>query len=217
MKSYMDLRDDVLEELKWDRGVKAEQIGVTVKDGVVTLTGTVDSYAEKLAALRAAERVAGVKAVAVEIEVKVPGVSHRSDTDIARAAEQALQWNVNVPDDQIKVKVEDGWVTLTGEVDRYDQRQAAESAVVDLTGVRGLSSVITIKPRPTTTEIKTQLVQALERSAEVDARRITVETKDGVVTLRGVVKSWAQRKEAERAAWAAPGVTEVHNRILVGL
>ncbi len=218
VKTDLQLRDDVLEELKCDECVNAAGIGVAVKDGVVTLSGTVDSYAEKWEAERAALCVAGVKAAAVEIEVKLPGASERTDMDIARAAENALQCNPIVPDDKIKVMVESGWITLEGEVKRYGQQRAAEVAVRHLTGVKGVCNEITIKKTTANPdEIKTRIEQTLERSAELDARRIRVEVQDGKVILRGRVRSRAERIEAEGAAWDAPGVSAVDDRIVIGL
>jgi osmotically-inducible protein OsmY len=217
MKTDMELRDDVLEELRWDCGVKVAEIGVAVRDGVATLSGAVDSYAEKCEAERAAQRVVGVKAVAVDIQIKVPGASERTDADIAGAAKDTLLWNVAVPDDEIKVLVEHGRITLSGEVERYDQKEAAELAVRQLTGMKGVYNEITIKPAATSAEIKTRIERALERTAEVDAQRITVEMHDGRVILRGSVRSWAERKAAEQAAWAAPGVSNVDDHIVIRL
>jgi osmotically-inducible protein OsmY len=183
----------------------------------VTLTGYVDSYAKKLAAERAAKRVRGVRAVAEEIEVRIPSSYLRTDADIARAALNALEWDVQVPHEKIKVKVEDGWVTLEGEVSWEFQKRSATEAVRHLTGVRGVSNMIDVKPRVKTQEIKNKIGEAFKRSAELDANQIRVDATDGRVTLSGKVRSWLEHDEAIRVAWAAPGVSKVEDRIAVSL
>jgi osmotically-inducible protein OsmY len=212
----LELKKSVESELNWEPSINAAEIGVAAKDGVVTLTGHVSSYWQKLAAERAALRVAGVKAVANELEIRLALTSERTDEDIARAAVNALNWSSSVPADRIKVKVSKGWITLEGSVEWQYQKSAAENAVRDLTGVKGVINLIDVKPQVSKVVVKSAIEAALKRSAEVDASRITVETDGDKVTLRGSVRSWFERDEAERAAWAAPGVRRVDNRIAIG-
>jgi osmotically-inducible protein OsmY len=211
----LELKRAVEAELNFEPSINAAEIGVSVKDGVVTLTGRVPSYWEKVAAERAAARVASVKAVANELEVRLPGSSERTDEDIARAAVDALKWNVLVPQDRIKVKVSKGWVTLEGTVDWQYQKSGAEKAVRRLVGVVGVSNLIEVKPSVSKAEVKSAIESALKRLAEVDANRIQVETQDGKVILSGTVRSWFEREEAERAAWSAPGVRAVEDHIAI--
>lgn len=218
MKTDSQLQRDVLDQLKWEPSVREAEVGAAVKDGVVTLSGYVDSYAEKYTAIRAVEHVAGVKAAVDNLKVKIPSHNLRSDTDLAHAAVNALRWHIQVPDERIKMTVRDGWVTLEGEVEWQYQRSAAERAVRNLTGVTGVSNLISVKPKHASAYDVSQKIKAsLSRSAELDANRITVEEHDGRVTLKGSVRSFAERRDAELAAWSAPGVTMVDDRIAISL
>ena len=215
MTTDSELKQDVIDELMWEPDINATEIGVAVKDGVATLSGSVDSYHEKLAAERAAQGVFGVRAVVQEIKVRLPGSLQRSDEDIAKAAANALAWTASVPHDRIKVKVQNGWITLSGQVDWRYQRDAAEDAVCNLLGVVGVSNQITVKPSPKLTEIKTKIESAFQRNALIDARRIDVQVRGDRVILEGSVRSYAEKKEAEQVACSAPGICEVENRIAV--
>lgn len=206
------LRDAVMQQLEWDPVIVSQDISVSAKSGEVTLTGFVHNYYEKLAAEKAAKSVYGVKALANDIEVKL---TTRTDPEIARDVMEALKIDLRVPDGRVKVAIGNGIVTLDGTLDWNFQRDAAESCARKVTGVVGISNKIQLKPRVSPIEVKTKIEDALRRSAEVDARRIMVSSAEGVVTLDGNVRSWFEREEAERAAWAAPGVTRVIDHILV--
>ena len=217
MKTDTQLQKDIIDELRWEPRVNEAEIAVSAKDGVVTLTGSVETFAQKYEAERAVERVSGVRAIADDLKVKVFGPHERSDTEIAHAAINALRWDTEVPDEKLTVKVENGWVTLKGEAEWNYQKTAAERDVRYLAGVKGISNLISVKPRASTTEVKAKIEAAFKRSAELDAKQITVETANGTVTLKGAVRSWAERTDAERAAWAAPGVKEVHDKLVIGV
>ena len=213
LRSDDEIRNSVLFELKWDPKITSPDIGVAVKDGVVTLSGFVSSYWEKDAAEKAAKRVYGVRGVANDLEVKL--ITTRTDPEIARDAVHELESHVSIPADNIKVTVKNGWMTLEGKVDWHYQKLLAESAVKKLRGVLGVTNQIEVKPQVTPTEIQSKIEEALRRSAELDARRITVEVDGTTVKLYGNVRAWVEREEAERAAWSAPGVTRVENNITV--
>ena len=216
MKTDLQLQQEVVDEIKFEPSIREMEIGVAAKDGVVTLTGFVDSYAEKMSAERTAGRINGVKAVADEIQVKLPGLHQRNDTDIAHTAVNALRWDIQVPDDRIKATVENGWIHLDGDVEWQYQKGAAERAVRNLMGVRGVTNVIRVKPKKASSyEVSEKIKDSLRRHAERDADKITIEAKDGLVTLRGTVSSFAERQDAERAAWQAPGVTKVDDFLFV--
>jgi osmotically-inducible protein OsmY len=214
MKTDIQLKQDVTEEIRWEPTVTSTDIDVTAENGVVTLSGTVPYFAEKWAAERAAQRVEGVKAIAEEIEVNLFGEHKRNDADVAKAVVSALRWHVWVPK-EIQATVEDGWVTLTGTTHWGFQRTSAESAIRFLSGVKGVTNSITLKPSVEPTAVKDSIEKALKRNAEVDAENVKVAADGGSVTLSGSVRSWDERTEIESAAWGTPGVTGVENTLTV--
>ena len=210
-----DLQRHVQSAFDWEPSVESSDVGVSVDNGIVTLRGDVRSFAEKEAAERVALRVYGVRAVANDLTVQIPSAAERTDSDIAQAAVNALQWHTSVPDKHITVVVRNGWVTLSGNVDWQFQKDAAARAVRDLMGVRGVTNTIAIQPRVKAGDVQAKIEAAFRRSAEIDARRVNVAVKDATITLSGNVRSWAERQEAEKAAWAAPGVAQVDDRLTV--
>jgi osmotically-inducible protein OsmY len=216
MKSDSELQRDVLDEFETDASIDASQIGVTAKDGVITLTGSVTRYVDRMTAEDVAKSIAGVRAVANDIEVRISGAGERNDSEIASAALSALSWNTVIPEERIQLTVRDGWVTLEGDVDWPFQRDAARRAVSYLNGVKGVFNRIALKQKAGPEEIRVRIADAFRRHADVDAQHVRVEVQDGSVMLKGMVPTWFERTEAERIALASPGVTEVENHLTIG-
>lgn len=215
MHTDSEIQKGVIDELRWEPTVRDEEIAVACKDCVVTLSGQVHTYAQKYNAVRTAERVQGVRVVADDLAVK-PAKEHAyTDTEIAHAVANALLWNSEVPRDRVKAKVDEGWVTLEGTVDWQFERSAAERAVRYLTGIRGVNNLVAIRSRVSPYDVSQRIKEALRRSADLDASHIEVKAHEGKVTLEGTVRSWAERRDAERAAWSAVGVTQVEDRLAV--
>lgn len=216
-RSDAEIQRDVLDELGWDARVQPNEVGVSVEGGIVTLTGWVDSYAKKWAAERTAHRLRGVRAVANDIEVRLTGSAERTDSDIAVAATRALEWDAFVPVESLDITVSNAWVMLRGEVEWGYQKRAAERALRLLSGVRGVTNLVTVRPqtRPSADQVKRDIRNALVRTIESAADGIVVDVEDGAVMLAGTVRSWLEREEAQRVAWSAPGVSAVEDRITV--
>lgn len=213
MKNDLQIQKDVIEEIRWEPFLNSSEIGVAVKNGIVTLSGQVDSYSKKIIAEKAAKRVAGVKAVAEDIQVGILPGFRKTDTEIAEAVLNALKWNSAVRDEKIKIKVEDGNVKLDGEVEWEYQRSSIRSAIENLAGVHSIINLVTVKPKTTPTEIQQKIKAAFQRSATIDAGKITAEVLGSKVILRGQVRSFAEKEDAELAAWNAPGITSIDSKL----
>lgn len=213
MKTDSEIQKDVIDEISWEPFLKSSEIGVSVKGGIVTLSGTVDAYSKKVAAENAAKRVAGVKAVAEDIEIDYTTDGKRTDSAIAGAVVDALKWHSAMQENKIKVKVENGWVTLEGDVDWEFQKNSARYMVENLQGVNGISNLIKIKPGASPVEVTRKINAAFHRSATIDSGKVQVGVNGSKVTLSGKVRSYSEKKDAESAAWLAPGVTEIENKI----
>lgn len=216
MKSDKKIQEDVMAELQWEPVLNAVELGVSVREGVVTLSGNVNSYTKKRQAEMAAKRVKDVKAVAVDINVDIWPEDNNNDTELGTAIVDAFRWNTLVPDEKIKVKVEDGWITLEGEVEWHYQKAAAYNAINSLRGIKGISNLITVKPAINKVLVKDEIKRALERNADIEAGKIDIVTSGHKVTLKGKAGSWHERSIIERAVWASPGVTEVVDEIEIG-
>ncbi len=215
MKSDIEIQKDVIEQLKWEPFLNAAQIGVAVKNGIVTLSGQVDAYSKKILAEKTTKKVAGVKAIAEDIQVGISPVYKKTDTEIAEAVVNALKWHTMIPDEKIKVSVEDGNVKLEGDVEWEYQRNQAKTAVENLSGVRFVTNLVAVKPKITPYELQQKINSSFQRSANIDAARITAEVLGSKITLRGKVRSFAEKEDAENAVWSAPGVVSVENKLLI--
>jgi osmotically-inducible protein OsmY len=217
LKSDIEIQQDVLKELKWDPRVDPTEVGVQVSQGIVTLTGTIASYAKKVAAKEAAHRVVGVHDVANDLVVALPSTLERKDSDIARAVRNALEWDVLIPDERIHTTVSQGWVTLEGEVDRWSQRTDAERAIERLAGVKGVNNQITVRNtiKPDAGKLRTAIEEALDRQVHREVDRLGIRVQDGVVTLTGTVRSWAEKNAVHNSAWFAPGVRRVDDHVTI--
>ena len=213
MKNDIELQKDVMEQLKWEPFLNACQIGVAVKNGIVTLSGQVDTYSKKTLAERAAKKVSGVKAIAEDIQVGISPSYRKTDAEVAEAVVNALKWHTIIPEEKIKVSVEDGIVKLEGEVEWEYQRTQGRSAIENLTGVRSVTNLISVKPNITSSDIQQKINAAFQRSATIDSGKITAEVLGSRVTLRGRVRSFTEKEDAENAAWFAPGVTSVNSKL----
>ena len=215
MRSDLDIKRDVEQELQADPDIDATDIAVAVKSGVVTLSGFARSYGQRWQAETAVKRVNGVLGVANDIEVRLPVFNQRPDPEVARDAVSSIKAQLPYSSDRVRVVVRDGWITLEGQVEWYYQKERAEEAVRRIRGVKGVTNSLQVQSRASPSEVKRKIEEAFRRSAEIDANRVTVETEGGTVILRGTVRSWAERQEAQRAAWAVPGVTKVENYIAI--
>ncbi|HEY8658457.1 MAG TPA: BON domain-containing protein [Hanamia sp.] len=215
MKSDNQIQKDVMEELKWEPFLNAAEIGVSVKNGIVTLSGQVDSYSKKIASEKAAKKIAGVNAIAEDMQIGVSPLYKKSDTEIAAAVLNALKWHTDIQEDKLKVKVEDGNVTLEGDVDWEFERYNAKKAIENLLGVRSVINLISVKPKTTANDIEKKISSAFHRNATIDAERITAEVLGNTVILRGKVRSFVEKEDAENAAWAAPGILRIDNKLII--